>query len=80
MKYFLSLISIKKRIKYKRASIKIFIIPYNIQEEIVLLKDKNQQLYYIFLGSYSNLKQILMHENNYRQIYQKFCDPCSSQE
>ena len=74
--HFVSLISIRNRIKYKRASINSFNTHFlhliSLRNKIVLKRDKYQWLYCTFFESYTNWDQILMHAHNYQQLYYTF--------
>ena len=72
--HYLSLIRIRKKIKYKRICINSFITHFSS------LKAFRNKLYYTFFESYINQGQILIQENNNQQPYHTFSDSCSSQE
>ena len=74
---FSSLKLIRNRINYKRTNINSFITHFLSK---LYCRRAIINSFITFFDFYNNLKQILMHENNYQPLYHKFFDLCNSHE
>ena len=82
--HFLQLILIRNKIKCKKVKYQqlyhTFLSLITFRNKLYCRRRSISSFITLFLGSYDNQGQILMHEHNYQQLYYKSVDSCSNWE